>query len=325
MKKKLVSLVAPFHNEAGNVAEFFRRIAVVAASMPQYDFEVIAVNDGSRDRTWVELSEARAQHDWVHIVDFSRNFGKEAALTAGLDRASGDAVIPIDSDLQHPPEVVVAMLAQWEKGAEVVLAQRTDRVTDGKLQKLSATLFYRFHNKISNVHVPPDVGDFRLMDKAVVQALRQLPESHRFMKGLFAWVGFRTVSVPYEHGPRGAGESSFNFWKLWNFALEGITSFSTAPLRIWTYLGLGASALAMLYALLIIVKTLTFGRDVPGYASLMVGGLFLGGIQLIGIGVLGEYVGRIYNEVKRRPVYIVREEHRVGTAARHPLDGSTPD
>jgi glycosyltransferase involved in cell wall biosynthesis len=315
MKKKLVSLVAPFHNEAGNVAEFFRRIADVAASMPHYDFEVVAVNDGSRDQTWAELLEARAQYPNVHVVDFSRNFGKEAALTAGLDRASGDAVIPIDSDLQHPPELVVAMLAQWEKGAEVVLAQRTDRVTDGKLQKLSATMFYRFHNKISNVHVPPDVGDFRLMDRAVVLALRQLPENHRFMKGLFAWVGFRTVTIPYEHGPRGAGVSSFNFWKLWNFALEGITSFSTAPLRIWTYLGLGASALSMLYALLIIAKTLIFGRDTPGYASLMVGGLFLGGIQLIGIGVLGEYVGRIYNEVKRRPVYIVREEHAVGAEA----------
>ncbi|HEU4845815.1 MAG TPA: glycosyltransferase family 2 protein [Burkholderiaceae bacterium] len=308
--KKLVSLVAPFHNEAGNVAEFFRRVADVAASMPAYRFEVIAVNDGSRDTTWQELVEARNAYPNVHIVDFSRNFGKEAALTAGLDRAMGDAVIPIDSDLQHPPELVVAMLEQWEKGAEVVLAQRTDRVTDGKLQKLSATWFYRFHNKISNVHVPPDVGDFRLMDKAVVAALRQLPEGNRFMKGLFAWVGFRTVTIPYEHGPRGAGQSSFNFWKLWNFALEGITSFSTAPLRIWTYLGLGASALAMVYALLIVIKTLTFGRDVPGYASLMVGGLFLGGIQLIGIGVLGEYVGRIYNEVKRRPVYIVREEHQ---------------
>lgn len=306
--KKLISLVAPFHNEAGNVGEFFRRVAEVAARLPQYSFEVIAVNDGSADATWAELQQARAVWPAVHLIDFSRNFGKEAALTAGLDRAMGAAVIPIDSDLQHPPELIVAMLEQWEKGAEVVLAQRTDRVTDGRLQKLSATWFYRFHNKISNVHVPPDVGDFRLMDQAVVAALRLLPENHRFMKGLFAWVGFRTVTIPYEHGPRGAGSSSFNFWKLWNFALEGITSFSTAPLRIWTYLGLCASALAMLYAVLIIAKTLIVGRDVPGYASLMVGGLFLGGIQLIGIGVLGEYVGRIYNEVKRRPVYIVREE-----------------
>lgn len=309
--KKRVSLVAPFHNEAGNVHEFFRRVAAVADSMPQYEFDVVAVNDGSRDNTWQELMEARALHRNVHLIDLSRNFGKEAALTAGLDRANGDAVVPIDSDLQHPPELLGQMLEQWEKGAEVVLARRTDRATDGKLQKLTATSFYRFHNRISQVKVPMDVGDFRLMDRSVVDALRQLPESHRFMKGLFAWVGFRTVTIPYVHGHRGAGVSSFNFWKLWNLALEGITSFSTAPLKIWTYLGLSVSALAFLYGSLIVVKTLIFGIDTPGYASLMAGGMFIGGVQLIGIGVLGEYVGRIYHEVKRRPVYLVREEHAI--------------
>ena len=305
--KKLVSLVAPFYNESGNVAEFFRRVNAMAAALPQYDFEVIAVNDGSRDNTWNELLEAHAVYPRVHVFDLSRNFGKEAALTAGLDRAQGDAVVPIDSDLQHPPELIADMLAQWEKGAEVVLAQRTDRVTDGRLQKLTALSFYRFHNKISNIHVPSNVGDFRLMDKHVVEALRQLPESHRFMKGLFAWVGYRTVTIPYDHGPRGAGTSSFNFWKLWNLALEGITSFSTAPLKIWTYIGLGTSAFAMLYAAVIVLKTMMLGRDVPGYASLIVSVMFLGGVQLIGIGVLGEYIGRIYHEVKRRPVYLVRE------------------
>jgi len=311
--KKRISLVAPFYNEAGNVHEFVRRVAAVAATLPQYEFEVIAVNDGSRDSTWQELVEARLLFPQLHLIDLSRNFGKEAALTAGLDCAMGDAVVPIDSDLQHPPELIGQMLEQWERGAEVVLAQRTDRVTDGRLQKLSAQSFYRFHNKISNIVVPPDVGDFRLMDKAVVAALRRLPENHRFMKGLFAWVGFRTVTIPYEHGARGAGVSSFNFWKLWNLALEGITSFSTAPLKIWTYIGLGTSALALLYAAIIVVKTLLFGIDVPGYASLMVTGMLIGGVQLIGIGVLGEYVGRIYHEVKRRPVYLVREEH----AAQH--------
>lgn len=307
--KKVVSLVAPFYNESGNVAEFFRRVNDVAAALPQYDFEVIAVNDGSRDNTWNELLEAHQRYPRVHVIDLSRNFGKEAALTAGLDRATGDAVVPIDSDLQHPPELIADMLAQWEKGAEVVLAQRTDRVTDGALQKLTAVQFYRFHNKISNIKVPANVGDFRLMDKAVVEALRKLPENHRFMKGLFAWVGFRTVTIPYDHGPRGAGVSSFNFWKLWNLALEGITSFSTAPLKIWTYVGLGASVFALLYALLITIKTMLFGIDVPGYASLMVSVMFIGGVQLIGIGVLGEYIGRIYHEVKRRPVYLVRESH----------------
>jgi polyisoprenyl-phosphate glycosyltransferase len=311
MMKKRVSLVAPFYNEGGNVMEFFRRVAAVASTLPDYEFDVVAVNDGSRDDTWTELLTARSQYPWVHLVDLSRNFGKEAALTAGLDRADGDAVVPIDSDLQHPPELLKQMLDQWEQGAEVVLARRIDRHADGKLQKLSATSFYRFHNRISNVEVPINVGDFRLMDRRVVQALRALPENHRFMKGLFAWVGFRTVTVPYQHTSRHAGVSSFNFWKLWNLALEGITSFSTAPLKIWTYVGLGVSAVALLYATLIVIRTLVHGIDVPGYASLMAGGMFLGGVQLIGIGVLGEYVGRIYHEVKRRPVYLVREEHRV--------------
>lgn len=313
--KKRVTLVAPFYNESGNVLEFFERVRQVAATMPQYDFEVVAVNDGSRDATWSELLQAKALHDWVHLVDLSRNFGKEAALTAGLDRATGDAVVPIDSDLQHPPELLRDMLVQWEKGAEVVLARRLDRHTDGLLQKLSAVSFYRFHNKISQIEVPLNVGDFRLMDRRVVDALRQLPENHRFMKGLFAWVGFRTVTVPYDHSERGAGVSSFNFWKLWNLALEGITSFSTAPLKIWSYVGLGVSLLALIYGSVIVVKTLVFGIDTPGYASLMASVMFIGGVQLIGIGVLGEYVGRIYHEVKRRPVYLVREEHGTASAA----------
>ncbi|XLZ69821.1 glycosyltransferase family 2 protein [Massilia sp. SR12] len=306
---KLISLVAPFYNEERGAAAFFERVAGVIATLPQYRFEVIAVNDGSRDNTLAELEAAHRRYDFVHVVDLSRNFGKEAALTAGLDRANGDAVVPIDSDLQHPPELIADMLEQWNKGAEVVLARRNDRVTDGQMQKLSANFFYRIHNKISDIDIPPDVGDFRLMDRAVVQALRQLPENRRFMKGLFAWVGFRTVTVPYDVDVRHSGTTSFNMWKLWNFALEGITSFSTAPLRVWTYIGAAASALAMLYAGAVIIKTLLWGIDVPGYASLMVASLFLGGVQLVGIGVLGEYVGRIYSEVKRRPVYLVREEH----------------
>lgn len=312
--KKVVTLVAPFYNEGRGVSEFFRRVHDVTLALPDYRFEIVAVNDGSRDNTWAELLKAHASYPNVHLVDLSRNFGKEAALTAGLDRASGDAVIPIDSDLQHPPELIHEMLAHWEAGAEVVLAQRRNRETDGPVQKLMATLFYRFHNVISNVHVPPGVGDFRLMDKRVVGALRQLPENHRFMKGLFAWVGFRTVTILYSPAERAQGTSSFNLWKLWNFALEGITSFSTAPLRIWSYLGAVVSAAALVYAALIVLKTLLYGTDVPGYASLMAGILFLGGVQLIGIGVLGEYIGRIYHEVKRRPVYLVREEHLVDQA-----------
>lgn len=309
--KKLISLVVPFFNEATGAKIFFERVASVISTLPDYRFEIIAINDGSSDSTLQELLAAREAYGYVHVVDFSRNFGKEAALTAGLDRASGDAVIPIDSDLQHPPELIAEMLTKWREGTEVVLARRNDRVTDGALQKLSANFFYQIHNRISDIDIPPDVGDFRLMDKAVVTSLRLLPENRRFMKGLFAWVGFRTVTIYYDVAPRFKGTSSFNLWKLWNFALEGITSFSTAPLRIWTYVGAFASALALLYAIVIVVKTVVSGVDVPGYASLMVAVLFFGGIQLIGIGVLGEYVGRIYSEVKRRPVYIVREEHTI--------------
>jgi glycosyltransferase involved in cell wall biosynthesis len=307
-----LSCVVPAYNEQANIEGFLRALAQTVRALTP-DFEIVVVNDGSRDGTH-ELSLRLAQELPLRYLALSRNFGKEAALTAGLDRASGDAVIPIDSDLQHPPEMIHEMLAHWEAGAEVVLAQRRNRETDGPVQKLMATLFYRFHNVISNVHVPPGVGDFRLMDKRVVAALRQLPENHRFMKGLFAWVGFRTVTILYSPAERAQGTSSFNLWKLWNFALEGITSFSTAPLRIWSYLGAVVSATALVYAALIVLKTLLYGTDVPGYASLMAGILFLGGVQLIGIGVLGEYIGRIYHEVKRRPVYLVREEHLVDQA-----------
>jgi polyisoprenyl-phosphate glycosyltransferase len=309
--KKSVSVVVPFYNEGLGVHNFFERLEATIDELTNFDFEVIAVNDGSRDSTLDRLLEAKQRYRNIYVVELSRNFGKEAALTAGLDRARGDAVIPIDSDLQHPPELIGEMLAAWARGAEVVLARRNDRVTDGAFQKFSANAFYWLHNSISNIEIPADVGDFRLMDQAVVTALRNMPENQRFMKGLFAWVGFRSVTICYDVAPRQRGHSSFNLWKLWNFALEGITSFSTAPLRIWTYIGAFASLTALLYATFIIMKTLIYGADFPGYASLMVAVLFLGGVQLIGIGAMGEYVGRIYSEVKRRPVYVVRREHPI--------------
>ena len=305
-----ISLVVPFYNEAPGVDAFFERVAAVCDSLSGYEFEIVAVNDGSKDATLERLLAAQERHRNAFIVDLSRNFGKEAALTAGLDRAEGEAVILIDSDLQHPPELIGEMLSKWREGAEVVLPRRNDRVTDGALQKLSARFFYRVHNFISDTQIPPDVGDFRLMDRAVVSALKEMPENRRFMKGLFAWVGFRYVIIQYDVEPRLRGDSKFGFWKLWNFALEGITSFSTAPLRIWSYVGAGTSLIALLYALFIVVKTVLGGVDFPGYASLMVAVLFFGGVQLIGIGILGEYIGRIYSEVKRRPVYIVRAEYR---------------
>lgn len=306
--KKTISVISPFYNEELGVEAFFARLSSVHAEVAErYDLEVIAINDGSKDNTLSELVKVQPRYPFLTIVDLSRNFGKEAALSAGLDYATGDVVIPIDSDLQHPPELILEMLAQWEASFEVVLAKRVDRDTDRAIQKFSANSFYKLHNYISDIDIPADVGDYRLMDRKVVDALKALPENRRFMKGLFAWVGFKTTTVEYKVEPRLSGVTSFNTWKLWNFALEGITSFSSAPLRIWSYLGGAISLLSFLYALYLILKTVVFGIDTPGYASLMVAILFVGGIQLIGIGVLGEYLGRIFVETKRRPVYIVRE------------------
>ena len=245
----------------------------------------------------------------IRIINFSRNFGKEAALTAGLDKARGEAAIPIDVDLQDPPELIKELVARWREGYDVILAKRADRTSDSFAKRVSADLFYKLNGKISNVDIPNNVGDFRLMSKRVVEALKQLPENQRFMKGLFAWVGFKTTVIEYVREKREAGQSSFNGWKLWNFALDGITSFSTLPLRIWLYIGALVSFLSFLYGSFIILKTLIFGVDLPGYASLAVIMLFLGGIQLIGIGILGEYIGRIYSESKRRPSYIIEGEY----------------
>ena len=306
--RRKITLVSPFYNEEKGVQGFFNRVNEVFALLAdRYDLEVIAINDGSRDQTYLELIRAKTDNDYLTIVDLSRNFGKEAAISAGLDFATGDVVIPIDSDLQHPPEVVLELIKKWEEGAEVVLAKRVDRETDRLIQKWTATFFYKLHNRISDIDIPADVGDFRLMDRKVVEALKTLPETRRFMKGLFAWVGFRTATVEYKVAPREHGTTSFNTWKLWNFALEGITSFSTAPLRVWTYLGGAVSVLSFIYAAYLLIKTVFFGADTPGYASIMITILFACGVQLIGIGVLGEYIGRIFAESKKRPVYIVRD------------------
>lgn len=309
VSKNKITLVAPFYNEEAGVSQFFERINRVFSLgvLEKYDLEIVCVNDGSKDGTLQELLRAKSSNAYIKILDFSRNFGKEAAITAGLDFATGDAVIPIDADLQHPPEVVLEMLEQWESGFEVVLARRVDRQTDSAIQKISARAFYELSKHISHVEIPADVGDFRLMDRKVVDAVKSLRENCRFMKGLFAWVGFRTTVIDYNVEQREHGKSSFNTWKLWNFALEGITSFSTVPLRIWSYIGGAVSLFAFIYALYLVIKTLIFGIDTPGYASLMAAILFSAGIQLIGIGVLGEYIGRVFSEVKHRPAYIVRE------------------
>ena len=308
MTSKNISIVVPFYNEALGVESFIERLGVTCLALKsKYNFEVICIDDGSSDATLEALIEAKKLHPSIRIIEFSRNFGKEAALTAGLDYANGDALIPMDGDLQHPPELLPLLLQNWELGFEVVLAQRVNRDTDTFLQKNVARLFYIINQKISQIHIPANVGDFRLMDRKVVEAVKQLRENNRFMKGIFAWVGYRSVTVPYEAEVRKSGVSSFNASKLWNLALDGITSFSTVPLKIWTYLGALVSLAAFLYALYIFIRTLAYGVDTPGYASLMVAILFLGGVQLIGIGVLGEYLGRVYSEVKARPTYIIRQ------------------
>jgi len=303
----LVSIVTPFHDEERGVAAYYESIRRTIDALAGTRFEVICVDDGSADGTLQQLRELVQKDARFRVIELSRNFGKEAALTAGFDVARGDAVIPIDADLQDPPDLIGAMLAAWQAGADVVLARRTDRSADSLLKRTAAAWFYRLHNRVSSIQIPENVGDFRLMNRASVEALRRLPEQQRFMKGLFAWVGFRTRVIDYQRQPRAAGNSKFSGWKLWNFALEGITSFSTAPLRIWTYVGLVLAAVTLLYALFIVTRTLISGIDVPGYASLLVAILFLGALQLISVGVLGEYIGRIYLESKQRPPYIVRE------------------
>lgn len=321
----MISIVCPFYNEALGVGAFFSRLIPVLDRLEEA-YEVICVNDGSRDGTLAALLAMRALHPSVRVIDLSRNFGKEAALTAGLDAARGDAVIPIDVDLQDNPALITKLVEEWKRGFEVVLAKRADRRTDSFAKRLTAFLFYRLHNSISSEPVlPENVGDFRLMDRKVVEAIKQLPERRRFMKGIFAWVGFRSTTVEYVRDSRFVGKSRFTGWKLWNFALEGITSFSTAPLRIWTYLGLAVASLAFVYAAFIIIRTVVHGIDVPGYASLLAVTLFLGGIQLIGLGVLGEYLGRVYSEAKQRPIYIVRESYEASQAARREIRVREPE
>ena len=301
-----LSLVCPMLNEEDAVDPFLAKLIPVLGGTG-LSYEIICINDGSTDRTLEILLERRRAIPELVVFDLARKFGKEAALTCGIDHARGRAVIPIDADLQDPPELIIEMVRLWQQGFDVVLAQRVDRNVDGVFKRRSAEWFYRLHNRIAETPLPPNVGDFRLMDRKVVDALKQLPERRRFMKGLFAWVGFRQATIPFVREPRRAGLSKFSGWRLWNFALEGLTSFSTVPLRVWTYIGMLVALLAFLFGAFIVGRTVLLGRDLPGYASLITIVLFLGGIQLIGLGIIGEYLGRMYVEAKGRPIYIVRE------------------
>ncbi|SFV57445.1 Bactoprenol glucosyl transferase GtrB [hydrothermal vent metagenome] len=306
--RPFISIVVPCYNEEDVIDIFLEKIFVVLKQLDK-TYEIVFVNDGSRDNTLEILKQKAREYDTVRVISLSRNFGKEAALSAGLDMAYGEVVVPIDVDLQDPPELIFDFVKKYEEGYDVVVGKRIDRTTDSTAKRVSAETFYRLHNKISDIEIPHNVGDYRLMSRRVVEELKKLPETQRFMKGIFAWLGFKTAVVEYKRDARAAGETSFNGWKLWNFALDGITSFSTAPLRVWLYVGIVLAAISFLYGSWIILKTLIFGVDAPGYASMITVVLFLGGIQLMGIGILGEYIGRIYLESKNRPVYIIEDEY----------------
>lgn len=301
-----LSLIAPVFNEEAALGSFFERVLPILEQTTP-DYEIICVNDGSSDQSLAKLTLAHLAHPRIKVINLSRNFGKEAALTAGLDHASGDAVIPLDADLQDPPELIPKLVARWREGYDHVVAVRDDRRSDSLAKRSAASLFYRSMRRLSDVPLPAHAGDFRLLDRRVVEALKLLPERTRFMKGLFAWVGFRQATVTYARPARVAGRSKWRYWKLWNFALDGILASTTLPLRMWSYLGLGIAFGAFVYMLYIVLRTFIYGVDVPGYASLAAMLLFFSGMNMIGVGILGEYLGRVFSEVKQRPRYVVRD------------------
>lgn len=302
----LLSVIVPVYNEQEVLPVFHERL-VTALTELNYAIEIVYINDGSMDATLAFLEELYGKDARVALVDLSRNFGKEIALTAGLHKAQGDAVVVIDADLQDPPELIPQLVKEWENGYDVIYARRTQRKGETWLKKASAASFYRVIQRLSKVRIPEDTGDFRLLSRRAVEALNTLSEQHRFMKGLFAWIGYKQKAVYYDRDPRFAGKSKWNYWKLWNFAIDGITSFTTAPLKFATYIGFFTAFVAFVYGSYMLVRTLFFGNPVPGYPSLIVIILFLGGIQLMAIGVVGEYVGRIFTETKQRPLYFLNE------------------
>lgn len=321
---RLLSVVVPVFNEDAVIAEFNRRMTGTLRDLP-LDWELIYVNDGSRDGTATLIREFLDNSPNIALLDLSRNFGKEAAMTAGIDHAAGDALVVIDADLQDPPELIPEMLRVFHSGDyDVVYAQRASRRGETLFKKTSAHLFYRIIGRLTGIDIPRDTGDFRLLNGRAIDALRRLREHHRFMKGLFAWIGFRQVAMVYDRDARFAGETKFNYWRLWNFSLEGITSFTTAPLKVASYVGLLTSIGAAMYGLLIVIRTLVLGNPVPGYPSLLVFILFLGGLQLLTLGIMGEYLGRIFNESKQRPLYFVRE-HLHGSTAGTAVESGTED
>lgn len=306
MREFSLSIIAPAYNEEENIETFYNKIKPILDKCTK-SWDIIFVNDGSRDNTLNILTKLNKSDGRVKVISFSRNFGKEIALTAGLDYANGDVVIPIDTDLQDPPELIFDMIKHWQDGYDVVYAKRKEREGETFMKLFTASMFYKAMGKMSHIDIPENVGDFRLLDRRVVLELRRLREKTRFMKGIFSWVGFKSKEILFERKKRDAGETKFNFWRLWNFAIDGITSFSMFPLRIFLYSGFFVMLFSFFYAMLIIFKTLFIGTDLPGYPSLMVVILFFGGVNMFAIGVIGEYLGRVYEEVKNRPLYVIDE------------------
>ena len=306
-----ISLVVPVYNEFEAIDYFVEEIESILGSLEKVEIEIVFVNDGSKDDTLEKILSLPRKKCTLTIVELTRNFGKEAALSAGLQIAKGHVVIPIDVDLQDPPALIPIMIAKWREGYDVVLAKRSNRDTDTWLKRKSAGWFYSIHNIISDLKLHSNVGDYRLLDRKIVDILNQLPENNRFMKGLYAWVGCTPAIIEYTRMKRSAGHSKFNGWRLWNLALEAITSFSTAPLRIWTYIGLIVAICSIIFAVIIALKVIIYGVEVNGYASLIVAVTMIGGIQLIGIGILGEYLGRVYMESKRRPIYVIKHTYHL--------------
>lgn len=316
----LLSVVVPAYNEQDVLRDFHQRVSTILDSA-SIDGEIIYVNDGSTDNTLDVINKLRGEDLRVAIVDLSRNFGKEIALTAGLDHANGDAVIVIDADIQDPPELIPEMVKCWLEGYDVVYGKRLYREGESFLKKATAHIFYRVIRIASRTEIPEDTGDFRLLSRRALESIRQLRERHRFMKGLFAWIGYPQKAIPYRRVERKAGQTKWNYWGLWNLALEGITSFTIAPLKVAGYLGLATACAAFLYAAFIIYKTLVYGDPVAGYPSLIVVMLFLGGVQLITLGVIGEYMGRMFDETKRRPLYLLKG-YEPAKSTSHPLTTS---
>lgn len=305
--KKLISIIVPAFNEGNVLYTCHNRLVDVFDNIDNYNYEIIFVNDGSTDETSLVINNICLSNPLTVGINLSRNFGKEIAMTAGLDASKGDAVIILDADLQDPPEMIPTFITAWEDGFDIVYGKRISREGESWVKKITAKIFYKVIRKISNVNIPADTGDFRLMSRRSVNELIRLREHHRFMKGMFAWIGFPSKAIQYNRNPRESGISKFNYWKLWNFAIEGFSSFSTAPLKLATYIGLVIAAASFMAGLWFLIKTLTYGEEIKGFPTLIITILFIGGTQITFIGILGEYLGRIFGEVKNRPLYIVQD------------------